>query len=94
MAMGVLSGFNVTRLTTTAATTVTSGPSYVAARLSGTAACKLRIYNGSTAAADQVAVLSVAAANGVDELSVPLRCNGGVRVIMSVNTATAFIYTR
>jgi hypothetical protein len=92
---GVVSGFNVTRLTTTAVTTITSGPTYVAARLAaGGAAAKLRIYNGSTAAAAQVAILSCSAANFVDELSVPVRCDGGARVIMSVNSSTAFIYTR
>lgn len=95
MALGVLSGFSTTRLTTTAATTVTSGPSYVCARLAaGGAAAKLRIFNGSTAAAAQVAILSCSAANFVDELSVPVRCDGGVRVLMSVNSSTAFIYVR
>ena len=95
MALGVLSGFNVTRLTTTAATTVTTDPSYVCARLTaGAATAKLRIFNGSTAAAAQVAILSCSAANTADELSVPLRCPAGVRVLMSVNTATAFIFVR
>jgi hypothetical protein len=95
MAMGVLSGFNTTRHTTTAATTITSTPSYVCARLiAGAAAAKMRVFNGSTAATAQVAILSCSAANTADELSVPIRCPDGVRVLMSVNTATAFIYTR
>lgn len=95
MAMGVVSGFNVTRLTTTAATTINAVPSYVCARLTaGGAAAKLRIFNGSTAAAAQVAILSCSAANTADELSVPIRCDSGVRVLMSVNTSTAFIYIR
>ena len=95
MALGVLAGFNTTRLTTTAATTITTSPCYVAARLvAGAAAAKMRIFNGSTAAASQVSILSCSAANTADETGVPIRCPDGVRVLMSVNTSTAFIYIR
>ena len=95
MPLGVLSGFNTTLLTTTAATTITTGPSYVCARIAaGAAAAKLRIFNGGTGASKLIAILSASAANTSDELSVPIRCDGGVRVIMSVNTSTAFIYVR
>jgi hypothetical protein len=92
--MGIVSGFTSTRLTTTAATLITASPAYVCARIQGTAAGKLRIFNGTTAAANQVAILTASAANVADELSVPVRCPDGVRVLMSVNTSTAFIYTR
>lgn len=94
MALGVVSGFNCTRVTTTAATTITTVGSYVCARMTGTAAGKLRIFNGSTAAAAQVAILSITATGLVDELSVPIRCDAGVRVLNSVNTSTCFIYVR
>ena len=97
MALGVLSGFNVTRVATTADTTISaagSKGSYICARLvaAGTAAT-LTIFNGSTAAGNGVAILK-AAINGADELGVPLRCSDAVKVQLSVATATAFIYVR
>ena len=97
MPVGIVSGFNTTRVVTTADTTITAAGtvgSYIAARLAaGAAAAVLRIYNNTTAAANQVAILK-AAANTADELGVPVRCQNAVKVQLSVNTGTAFIYTR
>jgi hypothetical protein len=97
MALGVLSGFNPTLLTTTAKTLIgTAGPCYVTARLvNATTACTLIIYdtNNTTAAASRVAILKTFG-RGADELGAPIRCQTGVTVKMSVNTGTAFIYVR
>lgn len=95
MALGVISGFNTTRVVTTAATQITSGPTYVVARLAaGAAACQLDIHNGTTtSAASRVAVLQTGS-DSIDELGVPLRCPDGVKVLLSVSTAEAFIYFR
>lgn len=98
MALGVLSGFTPTLVTTTAATLVTTGPCYVAARLTaGAAAAKMRIYNHNVAtpsASAVVSILTASAANTADETGVPIRCDVGCVVKVSVNTATAIIYIR
>jgi adenosylmethionine-8-amino-7-oxononanoate aminotransferase len=98
MAIGVLSGFNFTMITTTAATLVHTGPCYIAARLAaGAAAAKLRIYdtNSATPLTSKVAsILSASAANLTDETGVPIRLQTGCVVKMSVNSSTAMIYVR
>lgn len=98
MALGILSGFNPTLCTTTATQLVHTGPCYVAARLvAGAAAAKARIYDTNAAtptAASAVSILTASAANTADETGVPIRCQLGVAIKMSVNTATAFIYVR
>lgn len=99
MALGTLSGFTPHLLTTTAATLISAVPgNYVAARLTaGAAAAKLRIYNHNAAtpvAAQCVSILTASAANLADETGVPIRCDRGVVVKLSVNSATAVIYVR
>ena len=97
-ALGVLSGFNPTKVGTTAATTVFTGPCYVAARLTaGAAAAKMRVYdtiNGGTSLAKLVSVLAAVSAQSADETGVPIRCQTGVTVVISANTATGFVYVR
>lgn len=98
MALGVLSGFNPTSITTTAATLVHTGPCYVAARVvAGAAAAKMRIYDTNAAtptAARLVSILAAVAAQSADETGVPIRCQLGVVVKVSVNTATGIVYVR
>jgi hypothetical protein len=97
MSFGVLSGFTPTKIATTAATTVKSSPCYVAARLTaGAAAAKMRIFNtaSGTAAASLVSILAAGSAQTADETGVPIRCDVGCTVLMSVNTATGFVYVR
>lgn len=98
MAFGVVSGFKPTLVTTTAASLIATGPNYFCGRLiAGGAAVKARVYNHNAAtpsASALVAVLSCPAANGTDELSVPIRCDVGVVVKMSANTGTLLVFTR
>lgn len=94
MLSGVLSGFNVTRVATSADTLITASPAYVVARVSAAgAAAVLSIFNGTTAAANKVGELS-AAANAADELGFPIRCKRGVRVQLTGASAEAFIGIR
>lgn len=92
--VGILAGFNVTRIATTADVTVTTSPAYVVARLSaGAAAAVMSIFNGTTNVANKVAELS-AGANLSDETAFPIRCKNGVRVQMSVVSAEGFVGIR
>ena len=98
MALGVLSGFNPIKVSTTAKTVCgTAGAShYMTARLVANAtAGVMQIFNSNngTAAATLVASLK-AAINSADELGAPIRCGDGVTVKISVNTCTGFIYLR
>ena len=95
MAVGVIAGFKETLVTTSVATQVTAEPCYVVARLASntTNASTLSIYNGTTAAANEVSMLRAPAA-GVDETGIPVRCDGGVRVIKAGASSKAFIGIR
>ena len=98
MALGTLVGFNVQKVTTTADTNITTAGStmgnYVVARLVAAAnAATLKIYNKTTAAANEVNRLT-APANSADETSFPIRCDSTPIVQMSVNTAVAFVGVR
>ncbi len=90
----MLVGFDVQRVVTTAATAVgTAGETqWIVARLkAGGDAATLTIYkNNSTAAANKVSILT-AAATGADEQGYPIRCGGGCKVVLSVNTAEGFV---
>lgn len=94
MALGILSGFKVTRVATTADTTITPCY-YVVARVSaGAVAAVCSVFNGTTAVANKVIELS-AAANGADECGFPVRTDAGfVKVQLTPNTAEAFIGVR
>lgn len=94
MALGVLSGFRVTRVATTADTTITPCY-YVVARLSaGAGAAVCSVFNGSTLAANKIIELS-ALANAADECGFPVRTDAGfIKVQLSINSAEAFIGVR
>lgn len=96
MALGVISGFNVTRVATTAATTV-SPAHYVVARLSAGAANVTATFhdaNGSTSTATKVLELS-ALASSADECGFPIRLqSGSCTVKLSANTGEVFLGVR
>lgn len=78
--------FNVTRVATTAATQVITGPGYAVARLySGTsAAVTLSLHDGIvTSAATRIALLSTKAIGAVDELDFGVRFQTGLKVKLS-----------
>lgn len=98
MPIGTVVGFESVRNTTTAATLVRAGGCYVTARLAaGAGAVTLDIYDHTAATTDtakRVATLKCAAANGVDELGVPIRCKSGVAVKASAGTGEYYIFIR
>ncbi len=98
MAIGTVVGFNPTRVATSAATLITANPCIVTARLFGGAAATLTLHNSAsvTSAATTISKLSVAAANGTDEMGIPVRCDNGVKVKLSTiaSGTEAYIYIR
>ena len=93
MSLGIQSSFRSTRVGTTADTTVNGCNIFTARLVCAATAATLKIYNGSTAAANEIARLS-AAANSIDETGVPIRCDGTLKVQLSKITALGFIYVR
>lgn len=93
--MSVFSMNLATIITTASVVTVpgTGKGSIVGARLSAGAASTLSIYNGTTAAAARVARLQAGGA-GADELSIPVRIDGTVKVQLSTTASStvAFVY--
>lgn len=96
MALGVLSGFNVTRVATTA-NTVVSPAYYVVGRLSAGAANVTATFhdgNDTTSATTKIMELS-ALANSADECGFPMRCTSGYCTIkLSANTGEVFVGVR
>lgn len=89
--------FRSTKLTTAAASQVVTGYAVVTARLVNTAtgARTLTIHDGTvTSAATMVSELvTPASAGGLDEMSVPIRCQTGVKVKLNVLAGcNAFIF--
>lgn len=96
MALGVISGFNVTRVATTAATSV-SPAHYVVARLSAGAANVTATFhdgNSTTSAETKVLELSALAASA-DECGFPIRLQSGYCTVkLSANTGEVFLGVR